>query len=176
MLKAFKTEIYPTQAQKQKIEQSLGICRWLYNNYLAKNQELYDRYKDNKIDKKDTFMSANDFDKHINNNVKVLEEYKWINECGSKARKKAICNAETAYKRFFKGQSRFPRFKKKNRQDVKLYFPKNNKTDFKVERHRINIPTLKWVRLKEKGYIPSDVKAINGTVSKKRTKKTFKKV
>ena len=166
MLKAFKTEIYPTQAQKQKIEQSLGICRWLYNNYLAKNQELYDRYKDNKIDKKDTFMSANDFDKHINNNVKVLEEYKWINECGSKARKKAICNAETAYKRFFKGQSRFPRFKKKNRQDVKLYFPKNNKTDFKVERHRINIPTLKWVRLKEKGYIPSDVKAINGTVSK----------
>ena len=52
MLKAFKTEIYPTQSQKQKINQSIGICRWLYNSYLAKNKELYELYKNNKIDKK----------------------------------------------------------------------------------------------------------------------------
>ena len=112
-------------------------------------------------------MSANNFDKYINNEVKTLAEYTWINNCGSKARKKAICNAETAYKRFFKGQSKFPRFKKKNKQEVSLYFPKNNKTDFKIERHRVNIPTLKWIRLKEKGYIPTDNKVISGTVSKK---------
>lgn len=122
MLKAFKTEVYPTQVQKQKINQSIGVCRWLYNSYLAKNNELYELYKNNEIDKKDAFMSANSFDKYINNEVKTLEEYKWINSCGSKARKKAICNAEIAYKRFFKGQSKFPRFKKKKNQDVKLYF------------------------------------------------------
>lgn len=167
MLKAFKTEVYPTQVQKQKINQSIGVCRWLYNSYLAKNNELYELYKNNEIDKKDAFMSANSFDKYINNEVKTLEEYKWINSCGSKARKKAICNAEIAYKRFFKGQSKFPRFKKKKNQDVKLYFPKNSKNDFKVDRHRINIPTLKWVRLKEKGYIPINTKVINGTVSRK---------
>lgn len=46
-------------------------------------------------------MSANDFDKYINNEIKVLDEYSWINNCGSKARKKAIQNAETAYKKFF---------------------------------------------------------------------------
>lgn len=167
MLKAFKTEVYPTQVQKQKINQSIGVCRWLYNSYLAKNNELYELYKNNEIDKKDAFMSANSFDKYINNEVKTLEEYKWINSCGSKARKKAICNAEIAYKRFFKGQSKFPRFKKKKNQDVKLYFLKNSKNDFKVDRHRINIPTLKWVRLKEKGYIPINAKVINGTVSRK---------
>lgn len=112
-------------------------------------------------------MSAKNFDKYINNEVKVLEKYEWINSCGSKARKKAICDAETSYKRFFKGQSKFPRFKKKKNQDVKIYFPKNNKTDWKIERHKINIPTLKWVRLKEKGYIPRNAKVINGTVSRK---------
>ncbi len=112
-------------------------------------------------------MSANDFDKYINNEIKVLKEYSWINKCGSKARKKAIQNAETAYKRFFKGQSRFPRFKKKNKSDVKLYFPKNNKSDWKVDRHRIMIPTLKNVRLKEYGYIPVGAKVTSGTVSKK---------
>ena len=167
MLKAFKTEIYPTQSQKQKINQSIGICRWLYNSYLAKNKELYELYKNNKIDKKDAFVAANNFDKYINNEVKILEEYSWINSCGSKARKKAICNAETAYKRFFKGQSKFPRFKKKKNQDVKLYFPKNNKTDWKVDRYRINIPTLKWIRLKEKGYIPTNARVVSGTISRK---------
>ncbi|MGV8145761.1 MAG: helix-turn-helix domain-containing protein, partial [Alkaliphilus sp.] len=37
MLRAYKTEIHPTQKQKNKINQSIGICRWLYNQYLAKN-------------------------------------------------------------------------------------------------------------------------------------------
>ena len=167
LLRAYKTEINPTKEQMQKINQGIGICRFLYNQYLAKNQELYKQFKDGLIDKKQSKMSANDFDKYINNEIKIQDEYKWINNCGSKARKKAICNAEIAYTRFFKGLSDFPKFKKKNKQEVKMYFPKNNKTDFKVERHKINIPTLKWVRLKEKGYIPVNKKVISGTISKK---------
>ena len=167
MKRAYKTEINPTQKQIEKINQSIGICRWLYNSYLAKNKELYEQYKQGLITKEKAFMSANDFDKYTNNEVKVLDDFKWINNCGSKARKKSMCNAETAYKRFFKGQSKFPKFKKKSKSDVKLYFPKNNKGDWKVERHRIMIPTLKNVRLKEYGYIPVGAKVISGTVSKK---------
>ena len=167
MLKSYKVEIKPTTKQIQKIEQSIGVCRWLYNEYLSVNNNLYKQYKDGLIDKKQVFMSANDFDKYINNEVKVLDEYSWINNCGSKARKKAIQNAETAYKRFFKGQAKFPKFKKKNKCDVKLYFPKNNKGDWKVDRHRIMVPTLNKVRLKEYGYIPVGSKIISGTVSKK---------
>ena len=165
MHRAYKVELKPTEQQKQKINQSLGVCRWLYNAYLAKNQSLYQDFKEGKIDKEKAFMSANDFDKHINNEVKVLEEYQWISDCGSKARKKAICNAELAFKKFFKGEARFPRFKKKGKSKVGLYFPKNNQTDWKIERHRVNIPTLKWVRLKEFGYIPTNTKVINGTVT-----------
>lgn len=165
--RAYKVEIKPTPSQIKKINQSIGVCRWLYNEYLATNNKLYAQFKEGLIDKKQAFMSANDFDKYINNEVKVLDEYSWINNCGSKARKKAIKNAETAYKRFFKGQSSFPKFKKKNKSDVKLYFPKNNKTDWKIDRHRIMIPTLKNVRLKEYGYIPVAAKVISGTVSKK---------
>jgi len=167
MLKGFKTELRVAEKHIIKIHQSIGICRFLYNLYLAKNQELYEKFKNGEIDKKLAFISANDFDKYINNEVKVLEEFKWINECGSKARKKAIVNAETAYKRFFKGQGEFPRFKKKRNQDVKIYFPKNNETDWAVDRHRIKIPTLGFVELKEKGYIPTNGKVMSGTVSMK---------
>lgn len=166
LLKAYKTEINPTDEQKIKIHQMIGVCRWLYNQYLAKNKELYDLYKQGLIDKKQAFMSADDFDKYINHEVKTQEEFKWIDEtCGSKARKKAICNAETSFKRFFKGQSMFPRFKKKKNQDIKAYYPKNNKGDWIVERNKIKIPTLKWVHLKEKGYIPTKLNVISGTIS-----------
>lgn len=167
LLRAYKVELNPTEQQKEKINQSIGVCRWLYNSYLAKNKQLYNDYKNGILSKHESFTSANSFDKYINNEVKVLEEYKWINACGSKARKKAICNAEIAYKRFFKGQSGFPSFKKKGKSNVGLYFPKNNKTDWKVERHRVNIPTLKWVRIKEFGYIPTNSKVVNGTVTEK---------
>ena len=167
MLKGFKTELRVTKQHIAKIHQSIDTCRFLYNLYLAKNQELYDLFKSGKIDKKQAFMSANDFDKYINNEVKVLDEFEWINNCGSKARKKAIVNAEMAYKRFFKGQSKFPRFKKKKNQDVKIYFPKNNNTDWTVKRHKIKIPSLGFVELKEKGYIPTNVKVVSGTVSMK---------
>ena len=49
----------------------------------------------------------------------------------------------------------FPNFKKKGKSDVKMYFVKNNPKDCHCERHRINIPSLGWVRIKEKGYIPT---------------------
>ena len=62
----------------------------------------------------------------------------------------------TAFTRFFKHQSGFPKFKKKDISDVKMYFVKNNPKDCYCERHRINIPTLGWVRLKGKrGYLPT---------------------
>lgn len=76
-------------------------------------------------------------------------------------------NGEKAFQRFYKGLSKFPRFKKKKHQEVKAYFPKNNPTDLVVERHRIKIPTLGWVRLKEYGYIPTNAKILSCTVSQK---------
>ena len=81
---------------------------------------------------------------------------------------KTIENGFIAFTRFFKHQSAFPNFKKKGKSDVKMYFVKNNPKDCFGERHRINIPTLGWMRLKEKGYIPTTKdgwKIRSGTVS-----------
>ncbi|MFP3393619.1 transposase, partial [Brevibacillus sp. SIMBA_076] len=99
------------------------------------------------------FLSGYGFSKWLNN-VYTKECDQWIKEVSSKAIKQAIMNGDTAFKRFFKGLSGFPRYKKKKNQDVKCYFPKNNKTDWAVERHRVKVQTIGWVRLKEYGYIP----------------------
>ena len=164
LLKAFKTEIAPTRKQKGKIICSIGIARFLYNQYIAYNKKLYKMYQRGLLDSRQKhFVTAKDFDKYVNHNLKI--KLPWIDKCGSKARKKVLVNAENAFKRFFDGLAGFPRFKKKSNQDVKLYFPKNNNGDWRIWRHKLMIPTLKQVRLKESGYLPVGAKVINGTVS-----------
>ena len=162
MLKSFKTEIKPTQEQIVKINKTIGTCRYLYNFYLAHNKELYD--------KGEKFMSAKSFSVWLNNEyIPDNQDKSWIKEVSSKAAKQSLENANRAFSRFFKGQSGFPRFKKKSNQDVKMYFVKTDaKAVIRCERHRIKIPTLGWVRLKEKGYIPTTKQGYvikSGTVS-----------
>ena len=148
LLKSFKTEINPTSEQKVKINKTIGTCRYIYNLYLSHNKTLYD--------KGEKFMSGKSFSVWLNNEyIPNNPDKGWIKEVSSKSVKKSIEDGYIAFKRFFKNQSGFPKFKKKGKSDVKMYFVKNNPTDCRCERHRINIPTLGWVRLKEKGYIPT---------------------
>ena len=160
MKRAYKIEINPTNEQKSKIHQTIGVSRFIYNFYIARNKEIYER--------EGKFVSGMDFSKWLNNEyIPNNQEMKWIKEVSSKATKQAIMNGDKAFRDFFKKAKGFPRFKKKKNQDVKAYFPKNNKTDWTLERHRVKIPTLGWVRLKEFGYIPVNSIVKSGTVSQK---------
>ncbi|HFD1835120.1 TPA: RNA-guided endonuclease InsQ/TnpB family protein [Clostridium perfringens] len=160
MKRAYKIEINPTDEQKCKIHRTIGVSRFVYNFYIARNKEVYE--------KEGKFVSGMDFSKWLNNEyIPNNQEMKWIKEVSSKSTKQAIMNADKAFRDFFKKAKGFPRFKKKKNQDVKAYFPKNNKTDWTLERHRVKIPTLGWVRLKEFGYIPKNSVVKSGTVSQK---------
>ena len=148
LLKSFKTEINPTEEQKVKIRKTIGTCRYIYNFYLAHNKELHDNGE--------KFMSGKSFSVWLNNEYLPKNPDKlWIKEVSSKSVKRAIENGCVAFTRFFKHQSAFPNFKKKGKSDVKMYFVKNNPKDCRCERHRMNIPSLGWVRMKEKGYVPT---------------------
>ncbi|HHB1769577.1 TPA: RNA-guided endonuclease InsQ/TnpB family protein, partial [Bacillus cereus] len=155
MKRAYLIEIKPTTEQINKIRQTIGVCRYVYNLYISKNKEAYES--------EGKFLSGYNFSKWLNN-IHTKECDQWIKEVSSKAVKQAIMNGDKAFKRFFKGLSQFPRYKKKRKQDVKCYFPKNNKTDWTVERHRVKVPTIGWMRLKEYGYIPKNATVKSGTV------------
>ncbi len=160
MKKAYKIEIKPTEEQITKIHQTIGVSRFIYNFYIAHNKEVYEKEK--------KFISGMDFSKWLNNKyIPNHPDKAWIKEVSSKATKQAIMNGEKAFKKFFDGKASFPKFKKKKNQDVKAYFPKNNKTDWTIERHRVKVPTLGWIRLKEFGYIPVNAIVKSGTVSQK---------
>ena len=161
MLKSFKTEINPTDEQKVRINKTIGTCRYIYNFYLGYNKELHD--------KGEKFMTGKGFSVWLNNEyIPNNPDKTWIKEVSSKAVKKSIEDGYAAFTRFFKHQSAFPNFKKKGKSDVKMYFVKSHPKDLICERHRIKIPTLGWVRIKEKGYIPTTKdgwKIKSGTVS-----------
>lgn len=112
-------------------------------------------------------MSAMTFSKWLNNEfLPENPSYSWIKEVSSKAVKRATFNAERAYRNFFKNKKGFPRYKKRSDTSIKMYLPKNGPAEWTAERHRIKIPTLGFVRLKEYGYIPPGAKVISGTVSR----------
>ena len=163
MLKSFKTEINPTEEQKARIRRTIGICRYVYNFYLGHNKALHDNGE--------KFMTGKSFSLWLNNEyIPDNPDKTWIREVYSKAVKKSIEDGCTAFTRFFKHQSDFPKFKKKGKSDVKMYFVRNNPKDCQCERHRLKIPTLGWVRIKEKGYIPTTKDGYmirSGTVSVK---------
>lgn len=163
LLKSFKTEIHPTEEQKARIRRTIGTCRYVYNFYLGHNKALHDNGE--------KFMTGKDFSLWLNNEyIPDNPDKTWIREVYSKAVKKSIEDGCTAFTRFFKHQSDFPKFKKKGKSDVKMYFVRNNPKDCQCERHRLKIPTLGWVRIKEKGYIPTTKDGYmirSGTVSVK---------
>lgn len=163
MLKCFKTEINPTEEQIVKINKTIGTCRFIYNFYISHNKKLYEENRD--------FLDAYNFSVWLNNEyIPNNPDMSWIKDVYTKSVIKSILCGYTAFLRFFKHKSNFPRFKKKDKSDVKMYFVKNNRSDCLSERHRIKIPTLGWVRLKEKGYIPTTKDGFiirSGTISKK---------
>ena len=164
LIKSYKTEINPTLEQKQIIHKTIGVCRYVYNFYLSHNKEIYDAEK--------RFVSGREFSKWLNNTyLRENPDKSWIKEVSSKSVKQSIMNADTAFKKFFRQKSGFPKYKKKGISDVKMYFVKtDSKAVIRCERHRIKIPTLGWMRLKEKGYFPTnpDTHIIkSGTVSMK---------
>ena len=163
LLKSFKTEINPTEEQKARIRKTIGTCRYVYNFYLGHNKALHDNGE--------KFMTGKSFSLWLNNEyIPDNPDKTWIREVYSKAVKKSIEDGYTAFTRFFKHQSHFPKFKKKGKSDVKMYFVRNNPKDCQCERHRLKIPTLGWVRIKEKGYIPTTKDGYmirSGTVSVK---------
>lgn len=103
------------------------------------------------------FVSAYEYSKRVNNDPNTPS---WLKEVPSKAVKQALIYADRAFRDYFAKRKGKPRFKRKG-LDNSFYLTGT----LKVERHRIFVPVLKWVRLKEFGYIPRNISSV--TISMK---------
>ena len=160
MIKTIKVILKPNNKQLTKLFQYAGCARFAYNWAIAKEQENYKQ--GNK------FLSDYDLMKEFTQ-LKKLPEYEWLNEVSSATTQKAIIDACNAYKRFFEKQCKHPKFKSKKYSTPSFY--QNNghiqftDTHVKVARfsksRKRNKQKLNWIRLCEKGRIPTNCKYFN---------------
>ena len=105
--------------------------------------------------------------------MKKLDEYKWLNNISNNVTKQAIKDACNSYKRFFNGKSKHPKFKSKKNSKQSFYqdgvMIRFTDTDVKVEgftmSHRKNKQKLNWIKLCEKGRIPTNCKYMNPRIT-----------
>lgn len=143
MIITHKIQCFPNQTQKSIINQTLGACRWIYNQYLALNIERHRAGK--------SFVSAYDYGKKITVLKKEDPTYMWLSNISQKAIKQSIITCENTYKRFFKNKKGFPKFKSKKRNPVTSYYMYPVKGKYK--HNKIKLPLLGWMRICENSYV-----------------------
>ena len=160
MIKSIKIRLYPNNKQITKLFQYAGCARFAYNWAIAKEQENYKQ--------KNKFLSDNKLRKEFTQ-LKKLPEYRWLNEVSNNVTKQAIKDACNAYKKFFKGQCKYPKFKSK-KHSTPSFYQDTGKIQFtdihvKVEGFSMskkrNKQKLNWIRLCEKERIPINCKYLN---------------
>ncbi len=164
MVKAIKVMLLPNNVQRTKLFQCAGASRFAYNWALAKEKENYE--------KGGKFISDTELRKEFTK-LRASDEYAWLRKISNNVTKQAIKDACNAYKNFFKGLQKYPRFKSKKRSKPKFYQDniklKFSDTHVKFERFseskKANKQKLNWVRLAEHGRIPTDAKYMNPRIS-----------
>ena len=158
--------LLPNNKQKTKLFQYANTARFAYNWALGREQENYKNGG--------KFISDGDLRKEFTQ-LKKTDEYKWLNDISNNVTKQAIKDACEAYRDFFKGYTKFPRFKSKKHSVPKFYQDnvkiKFTDTHVKVEGFAIskkkNKQKLNWIRLAEHGRIPTEnVKYMNPRIKK----------
>ena len=139
MFKAYKYRIYPNKKQQILIAKTFGCCRFVYNQTLAYRKELYEKEK----------KSIGKFDCNNYCNQVLKNEYEWLREVDKFALTNAIYNMDSAYQKFFKEHTGFPKFKSK-RNNKKSYSTSfnNNNIEISFDNSKVKLPKLKWVKAK----------------------------
>lgn len=155
--KAYKIRIYPNQLQQKQINQTVGCCRFVFNQMLVERQEVYAKLKENK----EALTS------HKYKTEKELKsEYQFLSEASSRALQQSRINLETAYQNFFQKRAKFPKFKAK-KKSAESYREPNVNNCIEIRDGKIKLLKLGWVKL---SYLPKDFSGRIKSVTVSRTK------
>lgn len=151
MILAKKVRLYPSESQEQKLWQSVGTARFIYNWTLVKQEENHKNggkfIADGVLRKELTQLKQ--------------KELSWLNEVSNNVAKQAVKDACDAYKKFFKGLANKPTFKSRKKSKKSFY---NDNVKLKVrDGNLVLIEKVGWIRTNEP--LPIGVKYNNPRVS-----------
>ncbi|MGK7941087.1 MAG: IS200/IS605 family element RNA-guided endonuclease TnpB [Crocosphaera sp.] len=154
--KAYKFRLYPKQEQQQFLAKCFGCSRFVYNHFLRLTTDIYADCKKS--------LRYKEWAKLL---TSLKKEFEWLKEVNSQALQQTLKDLETAYSRFFKGLTKFPRFKKRS-----------NKQSFRVPQHfsitsegKLKLPKMSPIKMIIHREIEGDIKSV--TISKTPSGKYF---
>lgn len=159
--KAYKFRIYPNKQQTILINKTIGSSRFVFNHFLHLWNEAYKKTgKGLTYNKCATMIPA----------LKKSNEYSWLKEVDSMALQSSVKNLEDSFNRFFKKQSKAPRFKSK-KNPIQSYTTKNSNNNIQIEGNKVKIPKLKWVKFANSREVKGRI--LRATISKRPSGKYF---
>lgn len=164
VIRTIKVMLVPNNKQTTKLFQYAGTARFAYNWTLAREQENYKNGG--------KFISDNDLRKEFTK-LKHTDEYVWLNNISNNVTNQSIKDACEAYKKFFKGINKHPKYKSKKKSKFSFYQNpikiKFTNTHVKVEKFSVskksNKQKLNYIRLAERGRIPTNCKYYNPRIT-----------
>ena len=174
--KAYKYRMYPNKEQEQILARYFGSVRFVYNHFLAERKKQYDENgkSDNYYAQAKTLTS-----------LKKQEDFAWLKEINSQTLQFSLRCLETSYTNFFRGRTKFPRFKVKKHggrftvlqncsiKDGKIFIPKF-KQGIKIKEHRAfqgNVRNMTISITPSGKYYVSILSEVEHTPSRKTNKK-----
>ena len=110
--RAYKYRFYPTPEQEQLLAKTFGCVRFVYNAVLNYRKEAF-KERGEKIG----YGAAN----AELSRMKKAEDTAFLNEVSSVPLQQCLRHQQTAFKNFFEGRARYPRFKsKRHRQSAEF--------------------------------------------------------
>ena len=159
MEKAYKYRIYPNKKQREIITKTFGCCRFVYNTYLAKRIEMYEKNKE----RFSYVQCANDM-------KKLKSDLEWLKEVDSTALQSSLKDLDMAYQKFFKEHTGYPKFKSKKTHRYS-YKSKCVNGNIQYCNKYIKLPKLGMVKTRNK-LIPQG-RILNATVSQEPSGKYY---
>ena len=166
MYKSYRFRMYPTISQIELIHKTFGCTRLVYNYYLEK--------------KKEANLSCFDMIKDLKN---LQAEYPYLKEVDSCSLRCCLFNLDDAFKRYYKKQGSYPKFKSKynSRRCYRTncisssYKDKTYQSiEVNLKKDIIKLPKLKEVKIRgyrDLEYLPGRI--INATVEQASTGKYY---
>ena len=109
-LRGFKYRFYPTSAQRLELAQTFGCSRFVYNWALALRTNSY--YQD------EVSLSYTDTSNALTK-LKKDPEKPWLRQVSAVPLQQGLRHLNTAFLNFFKGKTKYPKFKKKSNRQFK---------------------------------------------------------
>ena len=169
LLKTYKFRLYPNENQKVLIEKHIGACRFIYNFFLEYSTKAY----------KNTKTSTNVYNwmKELTK-LKKTKKYSWLNEINSQSLQDSLFNLDRAYQRFYKKQTGYPKFKKKNKVKWSFSVPQYIKLEYSTNNIKFGylfIPKFKKdpIKVRIHRILPNEYKIKTATIVKTKSNKYY---